>query len=75
MQSNRLVVLLNEDMQTAFERGINQVYKNSHLINDFVVRPSFLLSPDQTLWVTFQNAVSNPTVTLKPTLLARNHSG
>lgn len=71
MQSNRLVVTLDEQMQIGFERGINQVYKNSHLINDFAVRPSFLLQPTQTLWVTFQNAETNPSVTLKPALLAR----
>lgn len=71
MQSNRLVVTLDEQMQIGFERGIQEVYKNSHLINDFVVRPSFLLQPTETLWVTFKNAEANPTVTLKPTLLAR----
>lgn len=71
MQSNRLVVTLDGNMQIGFERGIQEVYKNSHLINDFVVRPSFLLQPTETLWVTFQNAATNPTVTLKPTLLER----
>ena len=40
MQSNRLVVTLDGNMQIGFERGIQEVYKNSHLINDFVVRPS-----------------------------------
>lgn len=69
MQSNRLTVVLNTEMQTSFLRGINQVYKNSHLINDFVVRPTFLLSPTETIWVTFQNAETNPTITLAPTLL------
>ncbi len=71
MQSNRLVVTLDGNMQIGFERGIQEVYKNSHLINDFVGRPSFLLQPTETLWVTFQNAATNPTVTLKPTLLER----
>ena len=70
MQSNRLVVTLNSEMQIGFERGINQVYLNSYLVNDFVVRPSFLLGPTQSLWVTFQNAQTNPTVQLAPALLA-----
>ena len=45
MQPNRLVVTLNEDMEIGYYRNIQQVYLNSHLVNDFVVRPSFLLSP------------------------------
>lgn len=71
MQSSRLVVTLTDKMETGFESGINQIYKNSHLINDFVVRPSFLLAPTETLWVTFQNAEANPTVQLKSSLMAR----
>lgn len=70
MQSNRLVVTLDENMQIGFERGVNQVYKNSYMVNDFVVRPSFLLEPTQSLWVTFQNSKSKPTVALKAALLA-----
>lgn len=71
MQSSRLVVTLNNKMETGFESGINEIYKNSHLINDFVVRPSFLLAPTETLWGTFQNAEENPTVQLKSSMLAR----
>ena len=70
MQSNRLVATLNKEMQIGFERGLNQVYENSNLVNEFVVRPSFLLEPMQSLWVTFKDAESNATLTLKPTLLA-----
>lgn len=70
MQSNRLVVTLNKEMQIGFERGLNQVYENSNLVNEFVVKPSFLLETMQSLWVTFKDAESNATLTLKPTLLA-----
>lgn len=69
-QSNRLVVTLDEDMQISFESGIQTVYLNSHLYNEFVVRPSFLLGATETLWVTFQNALTNPTVSVDATLLA-----
>ncbi|MCM1289632.1 MAG: collagen-like protein [Corallococcus sp.] len=70
MKSNRLTVVLNKKMQIDFLRGINQVYKNSYLVNDFVVRPTFSLAPTESMWVTFQNAEENPTVTLKAAMLA-----
>ena len=71
MQSNRLIVTLNKEMQIGFERGLNQVYENSNLVNEFVVKPSFLLETGQSMLVTFKNAKSNATLTLKPTLLAK----
>lgn len=75
-QSNRLVVswkIENDKQYIQFVDGIDTVYLNSYLVNDFVVRPSILLAPTQSLWVTFQNAVSNPTVKLKPALLAERN--
>lgn len=72
-QSNRLVVSWNieSDKQSIqFVDGIDAVYLNSYLVNEFVVRLSSLLAPTQSLWVTFKNGVSNPTVQLKPALLA-----
>lgn len=69
-QSNRLVATLNEEMEIGYQSGINTIYLNSHLYNDFVVRPTFLLEPSETLWVTFKNDVSSPTVSIEPSLLA-----
>lgn len=74
MKTNRLVVTLNKAMQTSIERGLNQIYANSNLVNEFVVRPSFLLQDGQSMWVTFKNAETNATVTLKPTLLAERRA-
>ena len=48
-QSNRLVATLNEEMEIGYQSGINTIYLNSHLYNDFVVRPTFLLEPSETL--------------------------
>src|SRR5699024_1474885 len=74
MQSNRLTVLLNvDDMTFEYEGGITEVYKNSYLVNEFVVRPSRALQPTESLWVTFTTSKTNPdsgTVS-KPTLLER----
>lgn len=69
-QSNRLVVTVNENMEISYESGIQTVYLNSYLYNDFVCRPDFLLAPSQTMWITFKNAVSNPSIQLEPILLA-----
>ena len=74
MQSNRLIVVLNSEMEMQFQSGISTVYKNSHLVNDFIVRPTFLLQPTETMYVTFQNAVKEPSVKLKPILLAEREA-
>lgn len=70
MKTNKLVVTLNKEMQIGFERGLNQVYANSNLVNEFIVKPSFELAPKQTLMAAFKNAESNATLTIKPSLLA-----
>ena len=62
-----------DDMTFEYEGGITEVYKNSYLVNEFVVRPSRALQPTESLWVTFTTSATNPdggTVS-KPTLLER----
>ncbi|MDE7455003.1 MAG: hypothetical protein K2M64_04160, partial [Clostridia bacterium] len=66
--TSRIVVNLDKDMNVTFDEGFDTVYQNSHLVNDFVVRPTFLLGSSQSLWVTFQ--IEDGSVTLKPTFLA-----
>ena len=57
MQSNRIVVILGGDgtsgLAVSYGRNINTMYLNSHLANEFVVRPNFLLGAAETMWVTF----------------------
>lgn len=71
-QSNRLTVVLNDDMTVSYKQGINTVYLNSHLYNEFVVRPRSKLRTAQTLWITFATSANFNTATNKtqPTLLA-----
>lgn len=71
-QSNRLTVVLNDDMTVSYKQGVSAVYLNSYLYNEFVVRPQSKLRVTQTLWITFAtsanfNAATNKT---QPTLLA-----
>ncbi len=70
MQSNKIVVILANDgvsgLAVSYGKNINTVYLNSHLYNEFVVRPNFTLGAGQTMFVTFtQGALST-----KPLLLA-----
>lgn len=63
MQSNRIVVILANDgvsgLDVSYGKNINTVYLNSHLYNEFVVRPNFTLGAGQTMFVTFtQGALS-----------------
>lgn len=60
MQSNRLTVTLDENMAIGYESGIQTVYLNSYLTKEFVVRPSFLLAPGESLWVTFSQTGATP---------------
>lgn len=70
--SNRIVVILNADMDISYGENISKVYLNSYLTKEFVVRPTFVLGPAQSLWVTFANNETLSAATLKtePTLLA-----
>ena len=74
-QSNRLTVELDDDMRVTYKRDIDTVYLNSHLYNEFVVRPKSNLLSMQTLWVTFANdeAINEETKTTKPILLSRRN--
>lgn len=76
IQSNRLTVTLDEDMGIDFIQDIQTVYLNSHMVNEFVVRPTFLLAPQQTLWATFANAETyeQATVKLEPAMLAERQT-
>lgn len=57
MQSNRIVVVLAADgvsgLDISYGKNIQTMYLNSHLNNEFVVRPNFLLGASETMWVTF----------------------
>lgn len=70
-QSNRIVVQLNDDMEISYESGIQTVYLNSYLANEFVVRPSFQLAPSETMWVTFSQTGATP---LNAIMLAQRQS-
>lgn len=73
-QSNRIVVTLNDEMEIGYESGIQTLYLNSHLYSELVVRPSFLLGATETLWVTIKNSLTDPSVSLEPTLLAERQT-
>lgn len=70
MQSNRIVVILANDgvsgLDVSYGKNINTVYLNSHLYNEFVVRPNFTLGAGQTMFVTFRQG----DLATKPLLLA-----
>lgn len=70
MQSNRIVVILANDgvsgLDVSYGKNINTVYLNSHLYNEFVVRPNFTLGAGQTMFVTFRQG----NLATKPLLLA-----
>ena len=70
MQSNRIVVVLAADgvsgLDISYGKNINTMYLNSHLNNEFVVRPNFLLGASETMWVTFTKG----DVSTKPLMLA-----
>lgn len=70
-QSNKLVVQINDDMEISYESGIDTVYLNSYLANEFVVRPDFPLSPGETMWVTFAQTGATP---LNAIMLAQRES-
>ena len=59
MKSNKIVVVLGGESTTgsglavSYARNINTMYLNSHLYNEFVVRPQFELGAAETMWVTF----------------------
>ena len=59
MKSNKIVVVLGGESTTggglavSYARNINTMYLNSHLYNEFVVRPQFELGTAETMWVTF----------------------
>ena len=69
MQSNRIVVVLAADgvsgLDISYGKNINTMYLNSHLNNEFVVRPNFLLGASETMWVTFTKG----DVSTKPLML------
>lgn len=71
MQSNRIVVVLAADgvsgLDISYDKNINTMYLNSHLNNEFVVRPNFLLGASETMWVTFTKG----DVATKPLMLAQ----
>ena len=71
MQSNRIVVVLAADgvsgLDISYGKNINTMYLNSHLNNEFVVRPNFLLGASETMWVTFTKG----DVSTKPLMLAQ----
>lgn len=71
MQSNRIVVVLAADgvsgLDISYGKNINTMYLNSHLNNEFVVRPIFLLGASETMWVTFTKG----DVSTKPLMLAQ----
>lgn len=71
MQSNRIVVVLAADgisgLDISYSKNINTMYLNSHLNNEFVVRPNFLLGASETMWVTFTKG----DVSTKPLMLAQ----
>ena len=70
MQSNRIVVALAADgisgLDISYGKNISTMYLNSHLYNEFVVRPAFLLGAAETMWVTFTKGE----LSTKPLLLA-----
>lgn len=70
MQSSRIVVILANDgvsgLDVSYGKNINTVYLNSHLYNEFVVRPNFTLGAGQTMFVTFTQG----DLATKPLLLA-----
>lgn len=70
-QSNKLVVQINDDMEISYESGIQTVYLNSYMANEFVVRPDFPLSPGETMWVTFSQTGATP---LNAIMLAQRES-
>ena len=59
MKSNKIVVVLGGESTTggglavSYARNINTMYLNSHLYNEFVVRPQFELGTAETGWVTY----------------------
>lgn len=71
MQSNRIVVVLAADgvsgLDISYGKNIQTMYLNSHLNNEFVVRPNFLLGASETMWVTFTKG----DVSTKPLMLAQ----
>lgn len=71
MQSNRIVVVLAADgvsgLDISYGKNINTMYLNSHLNNEFVVRPNFLLGASETMWVTFTKG----DVSTKPLMLVQ----
>lgn len=71
MQSNRLVVTLDKDMNINYESGIQTVYLNSYLTKEFVVRPEFKLGTGETMWVRFYQEGATP---LEEILLAERTS-
>ena len=71
MKSNKIVVVLGGEssegsgLAVSYARNINTIYLNSHLYNEFVVRPQFELSPAETMWVTFtRKGATKPLKTL-----------
>lgn len=71
MQSNRIVVVLAADgvsgLDISYGKNIQTMYLNSHLNNEFVVRPNFLLGASETMWVTFTKG----DVSTKPLMLVQ----
>lgn len=74
MQSNRIVVALAADgvsgLDISYGKNISTMYLNSHLYNEFVVRPAFLLGAAETMWVTFTKGE----LSTKPLLLAQRQT-
>lgn len=71
MKSNKIVVVLGGESTTgsglavSYARNINTMYLNSHLYNEFVVRPQFELGTAETMWVTFtRKGATKPLKTL-----------
>lgn len=71
MKSNKIVVVLGGESTTSsglavsYARNINTMYLNSHLYNEFVVRPQFELGAAETMWVTFtRKGATKPLKTL-----------
>lgn len=75
-KSNRLVAVLDRDMHISYGSGIQTVFLNSYLYNEFVVRPEFKLGVGQSLWVTFarQEDIEYANVKTKPTQLAMRNT-
>jgi len=74
MQSNRIVVALAADgvsgLDISYGKNISTMYLNSHLYNEFVVRPAFLLGAAETMWVTFTKGE----LSTKPLLMAQRQT-